>query len=456
MKSYLSDNWADIGEATGMGEEWPASLNDALTQLQEQLGFNIDSDVFGWMNGEVSMVLLPLSFPTSEEVLIGEPVIPDVLVLFEVSDTSAVQGHLTTIISGINTQIPNPAEQLQTSSTSIEGVSATMITNEAIAASGNSPGYLFLDTTDGTHYLVIGSTTDALTEAVKASQGSIASLDEAEEYQGVLSLLPDTKSSLSYFNITGILNAVASQIPTYTGMNSEEEDFNLATSLIPLHCALGFSSTVTASGVAMTGALYLLPPPLFEQMIAEGMTGLVEIAEQVTDFSYLDADVGEVAVGVDVNINNAPADANIKGTIVKVPAKETMSGFELAATDAGLSIEDVAYVLRVDKTNLGADNIGTATITMKVGRAWADKYGTDNVRIFRIGDDGTKEVLPTEFTGYEGDQAIFVGTSEHGLSCFGLAATSSPGGINWVLIGSIIVIALIVIFVLWRRRQVQV
>ena len=123
---------------------------------------------------------------------------------------------------------------------------------------------------------------------------------------------------------------------------------------------------------------------------------------------------------------------------------------------------DIAYGVMVDKTGLAADNIGTATITMKVGREWADNHGTDNIKIFRI-SDGTKEMLPTEFMGYtpDGDQAIFVGTSEDGLSYFALAAISetiSEGAeTNWALIGAIIgglivIAALVAVLLLQRRR----
>jgi len=85
-----------------------------------------------------------------------------------------------------------------------------------------------------------------------------------------------------------------------------------------------------------------------------------------------------------------------------------------------VSIVDVAYGVMVYETNL---TTGAATITLKVDRTWADNYGVDNIKIFRI-SDGTKEVLPTEFTGYEDDYAVFEGTSQGGLSTFGLAAVS--------------------------------
>ncbi len=434
IRSLIAENWEafpfhieepDLPE--GMTMDDIASLDAIIGWIDQEIGINVDSDIFGWMTGEYAFALLPLTFGESG------PEFPDGLFLFEVENASEVQGHLTAIIGGINTIIEQSTPEgetpdtLQTSTTSIDGVNATLVTkvtNNAIAEAGLSPGYLFLDV-DTTHYLVIGTTTGALEEAVKASKGEIPSLDDAEEYQGVLSLLPETKMSLGYFNISQILNTIVSQMPT--GEMSEEElaDFNLLLSCIPLQCALGYSqSLVDTDAVIMTGALYMLPPPLIEQGVPQG-TSTVAIPEQLLDFSKskVNPDVGRCAVSIDVDIANAPAGANIKLTAMEELSAEVTSGFELAATDAKLSIVNVAYGIRVDKTSLTADNIGTATITMKVNRNWADNYGIDNIKIFRI-SDGTREVLPTTFSGYDGDYAVFVGTSAGGLSTFGLAAVS--------------------------------
>jgi hypothetical protein len=58
---------------------------------------------------------------------------------------------------------------------------------------------------------------------------------------------------------------------------------------------------------------------------------------------------------------------------------------------------------------------------MKVGRAWADAYHTENVKVFRM-SDGVQEALPTTFVGYDGDYAVFQAVSAGGLSTFGLVA----------------------------------
>jgi hypothetical protein len=457
---YMLDK---VEEGVAEDEEWAISFQEMLDMVQlpppEGLGFNLSQNIFGWMDGECALAMLP--FASQGEGLLTSP---DILILIEVSDTDAVATKLQAIFIAINVAIGGG---LGTESTTIEGVDATLITYPGIPAGTVSPGYLFLDV-GTTHYLVIGSTTDALSKAVRAKNGTTPSLDEAEEYQGVLSLLTPTRVALGYINLSQIANMVVSLIPT-----EEMADLGEFTGYLPLKWALGFSSTVTEDGVTMTGALYLVPLVLEEAELKADTPvgvlvvkqGLLKTPKYIVDFSAVDPDVGSTAVSLEVDIRSLPeaGGASLRITVVKEPAEDIISGFELAATDAGVSIVDVAYVIEVDKTNLTAGDIGTATITMEVSRTWADNYGLDNIKIFRI-SDGTKEVLPTEFTGYEGDYAVFVGTSEGGLSTFGLVAVSAaeevspPAGANWGLIGGIIggviVVAAIGAVILLRRRAV--
>jgi len=404
---YILDK---VDEGVTEGEEWAISFQEMLNMIQ-LLGFNLSQNIFGWMDGECALAILPSTIPQDRQ-----PFVPDILILLEVADTGAVATKLQAISIAINVVIGGG---LGTKSTTIEGVDATLITHPGIPAGTVSPGYLFLDV-GTTHYLVIGSTTDALSKAVRAKNETMPSLDEAVEYQGVLSLLPATRVALGYINLSQITDMIILLIPTEEMTEEEQAQFEEFTGYLPLEWALGFSSTVTEEGVTMTGALYLLPPPLIVQEVPEGMAGTMAIPEQTIDFSQLDIEVGRCAVSIDVNIINAPEGANIKITAMKELPEEVVSGFELAATDAGVSIVDVAYGVMVYETNL---TTGAATITLKVDRTWADNYGVDNIKIFRI-SDGTKEVLPTEFTGYEDDYAVFEGTSQGGLSTFGLAAVS--------------------------------
>jgi len=65
---------------------------------------------------------------------------------------------------------------------------------------------------------------------------------------------------------------------------------------------------------------------------------------------------------------------------------------------------------------------------MKVGSAYVEEHGIENIRICRYDDEiGQLEILETEFLGYDSaGKAIFMGISPHGLSVFILTAASQP------------------------------
>jgi len=462
IRSLIADNWDDLVQ----GMELPPALAGALGDfdslmlyIRSMLGINIDEGIFGWMTGECSIALLSLPTIPYDDGYGEQPEIPDILIMLEVEDTDEVDGYLNDLIDGLSNQmlqmIIGGNFDLSTTETEIGGVDATLFTNDAIDEAGASPGWLFLDV-DSTHYLVIGTTENALAAAVDASQDDVPSLDEDGMYQGVQSLLPDAVLSLGYLNLAELSRVVFSQIDEEMEGDIFSAEIDMINSHFPSQCAVGCASTLADSdGILLTGALYMTPPPLVLQTIETATNGTVEIPEQTIDFTQLDPDVGQCAVSLDVEINS-PGGASIELTAMKEVSASMASGFALAAEDAGLSIEDIAYVVMVSKDNLTAENVGTATITMKVGKAWADSYGTDNIKIIRI-SDGVEEVLPTTFTGYDSGYAVFEGVSEDGLSYFGMVAVSSAGGgTNWALIGGIIgavAFVLIVLTVMWRVRR---
>ena len=194
----------------------------------------------------------------------------------------------------------------------------------------------------------------------------------------------------------------------------------------------------------------------------EGDTANHEIPEQTR---YLGGDLGIAAVSIIVDIIGAPSGASIEVTIIegtdaakiKIEGESLYSLFDAAASEEDLDIRDVAYVVELVKNNLTDDNIGEATITLKVGKSWVEKYGTSAINIFRVSDDGTtQEILPTEFVEYDGDQAVFVAVSENGLSYFGLVAVDSGGAIPLSLyvaiVSGVLVIMGLATFMLRRRH----
>jgi hypothetical protein len=98
-----------------------------------------------------------------------------------------------------------------------------------------------------------------------------------------------------------------------------------------------------------------------------------------------------------------------------------MNSFQLVSERNGLAIEDVAYVMVVSKSS--GVTTGPATITMSAPASWVAAHGgMDHVRIERVADDGTVEILETRYVGVDPTTGnlIFEANSPNGLSQFGL------------------------------------
>ncbi len=146
----------------------------------------------------------------------------------------------------------------------------------------------------------------------------------------------------------------------------------------------------------------------------------LDTAPVVTDLG----EAGRVSAGVGANLTGIPSGAGLDVTISENVSTDARSAFELAASQDGLTVDAVAYVMNVNKTNLvnGAD-IADATIRMSVSTAWVAAHGGNtSIQIIRWAEDGTKEVLQTRSLGFEGDMEIFEAISPSGLSLFGIAS----------------------------------
>ncbi len=141
-------------------------------------------------------------------------------------------------------------------------------------------------------------------------------------------------------------------------------------------------------------------------------------------------EVGNVTAGFLVNLTGMPGDnATITSMISKDPSSEMLSYFQLAVSEEGKGITDVAYTLNIQKSGItNGDDITNATIRMAVTPEWVTAHGGVNaIQIIRHGEEGVTEVLETTFSGYDAEGLmIFVAFSPNGLSLFGMAAVFTP------------------------------
>ena len=134
--------------------------------------------------------------------------------------------------------------------------------------------------------------------------------------------------------------------------------------------------------------------------------------------------VGDVSGSVNVSLNGIPGSASLE-VILDEGDSGVGTAFQLAAGSSGLDVSKVAYTMNILKTNLkNGQDIKEARITMSVPVSWVDANGgISSIKIIRIAEDGTKEVLNTTYIGMSGGLMVFEGYSPNGLSLFGLAAT---------------------------------
>nr|WP_245320936.1 PGF-pre-PGF domain-containing protein [Methanofollis sp. W23] len=137
---------------------------------------------------------------------------------------------------------------------------------------------------------------------------------------------------------------------------------------------------------------------------------------------------GTVSGGIRANLTCLPAGAGITTTLNQTVPEEVVSAFHLAASDAGLEVDEVGFTMNIKKTNLtNGEEITGAVVRMGIDEAWVDAHGGPNaVRIIRWAEDDVQEVLKTKYVGLDASgEMVFEGYSPNGFSLFGFAATLS-------------------------------
>ncbi|WP_220680884.1 PKD domain-containing protein [Methanofollis formosanus] len=125
-----------------------------------------------------------------------------------------------------------------------------------------------------------------------------------------------------------------------------------------------------------------------------------------------------------------PVNATIGADLIENVSENVASAYSLALLDEGLDVSEIAYTMKVTKK--GIEKCGPATITMTVSPEWVTaRGGVDKIRILRMADDGTTQVLETVFKGYDTDgQYVFEAVSPDGLSEIGLVAVTESTAVT--------------------------
>jgi hypothetical protein len=135
---------------------------------------------------------------------------------------------------------------------------------------------------------------------------------------------------------------------------------------------------------------------------------------------------GTVSATFHSEMNNMPPDdAAIGFSLAEQPDTHTMTIIGNTVNENEYRLDAVAYTAQVKKTDLeDKAYIGQSVVTMSIAPSWVLNHGgISGVKIFRLADDGTSQLLDTQFSGLDNSfNMVFTGESPGGLSMFALVS----------------------------------
>jgi hypothetical protein len=156
------------------------------------------------------------------------------------------------------------------------------------------------------------------------------------------------------------------------------------------------------------------------------ITGMPERAEYTTDPISDQFGIGNVSGSIRAVLLSLVQKVVIHETLALSATPEIAQRFSDCLAPEGLSLNDVAYTLDVNKGNFSAS--GAANVTLTVAASWVSEHGgVGAVHIIRTSHEtGTTEMIDTYYLGTDpaGDM-VFRGDSPQGSSLFGLVSAQA-------------------------------
>src|SRR5271157_2325401 len=156
--------------------------------------------------------------------------------------------------------------------------------------------------------------------------------------------------------------------------------------------------------------------------------GIASISMQSSPVTAQFAGKGMVSAAFHSEMNNMPpGDAAIGFSLAEQPDTHTMTIMENTVNEKGYRLDAVAYTAQVEKTDLEDKSyIGQSVVTMDIAPSWVLNHGgISGVKIFRLADDGSSQLLDTKFSGLDTSfNMVFTGESPGGLSMFALVSVA--------------------------------
>lgn len=187
-----ADAWNRIKEE--LHERETSELDDILAEIEDEIGIDLEEDIFGWMTGELAFAMrLPGGVFTTDEIHANGYI--------EFDDKAKALSGMGKVRAAMEDA------GIEFSEIDVEGVEAVLLDlGEDDLPVGLSPGYLIMG-----RYVVIGTTLESLKGAVDALQGDIPTLRESSAFTRPLTAVGKAPEFMLYGNIARIVEAALDQ-----------------------------------------------------------------------------------------------------------------------------------------------------------------------------------------------------------------------------------------------------
>jgi hypothetical protein len=226
----LSQVWQSIKQSL----ESNPDFNQQMSDMEKELGFSIEEDIFGWMTGEYAVVLVEATPPDEYAPPVGG------YALIGANDVNQAKTHVEKVFSALEESGDGPPFEDQT----VQGIEMKALTDGNGAFMG---GYGFHK-----DYFLAAYNEDAMKSLAAAGESPLAN---SANFKAVQSRLPTSNYGYVYADLDQAQRVIESQLSDF-----EKEDYQkkVRPFLEPMH-ALGASASTAGVDQGMAkGTFFIL------------------------------------------------------------------------------------------------------------------------------------------------------------------------------------------------------
>jgi len=231
--SDLNKIWQNVKEGMANNPDFESQMTD----MESEMGFSLDKDVFGWMTGEYAMVLVDA--PKNEDSFLPRG---GGYVLIGSKDIAAAKTHVATVADAMQEQM-GPMMTLKTQT--IAGIELTSPENPLDDAFLGGYGF------QGDYFLT-AYREEAVTALANAKQNPFTN---QANFKALQSYLPAKNTGYIYANLDQLRAVMESDL---TGSAQTEYETNMKPFLKPVHAIGSAASTDGFDKGVSKGSLFLL------------------------------------------------------------------------------------------------------------------------------------------------------------------------------------------------------